>query len=195
MLAPPVLATGNHLLAQHAWARRRLAGHTGSVAQINLTDVALRFSISADGYLASATADDESNVSIDIPGAALAALPHGMDALMGHVKIRGDADFADSLSFVARHLRWDREADLARLLGPIAGRRAHLVIAHATTVLPDLGQRAARNASEYLVHEGGVLISHAEITHFGDAIRHLRDDMARLEKRINRLQSRGNGTA
>ena len=187
MLSAPALATCNHLLGQHPWARKRLSAHAGAVAELTFGDILIRFSVNHEVYLTHVAEANQSDVSITIPADALTKLPRGIDALMSHVRIGGNADFADSLSFVFRHLRWDREADLARLVGPIAGRRAHLAIDHASRSLPALVERSARNIGEFLVHEGGVLVAPGEVDALGDALRHLRDDMARLEKRLDRV--------
>ena len=190
MLNSVALTAINHLLAQHAWARNRLGAHAESVVAIKMVGAMLWFAITKDGYLSDASRDVTADATIDVSQDTFGALSDGgVEALMSRVRIQGNADLADALGFVFRHLRWDREADLASVFGPIVGRRLNLVISRGTEAIPEAGSRLAQNASEYLVHEGGMLVSHDQIETQQEALRHLRDDMARLEKRVSRLRA------
>lgn len=183
------VATGgiNHLLAQAEWARKRLREHEGAVAAVAIGGISLSFAIGPDGYVAKSAPDVTPSVIITLAPDALAKLPDGVDAAMSQVKISGQADLADSLSFVFRHLRWDGEADLTRIFGPIIGRRAHQTASHIVQAIPETGGRIAANASEYLAHEGRLLVPQAELLLHAERLRHIRDTMSRLDKRIKRL--------
>lgn len=180
----PVL---NHLLAQHTWAAARLRVHAGKQARLVLGGQSLCFTITDDGFLGAGAASESNAVEIEVPASALKSIGDGMDGIMAHVRITGNAELADTLSFVARHLRWDREADLARVFGPILGRRMHLTARGLERGLPDAAKRLASNATEYLVHEGGVLVAHDEMERRLGELRRFRDDLARLGQRIDRL--------
>ena len=182
-----VLPSLNHLLAQHDWARRRLRAHAGAQVQVNLAACPLRFSINADGQLDAAHESAASDVLIEVPSSALAAIADGIDGVMAQVRLSGNAELADTLGFVGRHLRWDREADLARLFGPIVGRRVHLAAQSVERSAPALAGRLVRNASEYLVYEQALLVSRDALEHHLGATRRLRDDLARVAQRIDRL--------
>ncbi|KAA3653128.1 MAG: hypothetical protein DWQ11_09305 [Proteobacteria bacterium] len=187
MLSASVIAGLNHLLGQADWARRRLREHEGAVAEVALGGTVLRLGIGADGYFQAAPDDTAPSVTISLPPAAVARLPDGVGAVMAEVKISGQADLADTLSFVFRHLRWDGEADLARMLGPIIGRRVHLTASRLAHALPDAGTRLVANASEYLAHEGQLLVPRAALSAHAERLRQVRDTMSRLDKRIKRL--------
>lgn len=191
MLNSVALTGINHLLAQHVWARSRLGAHAESVVAIQVAGVTLRFAITNDGYLSDASRDVSADATIEVPGDTIGALNEGIDGVMRRVKIQGNVDIADTLGFVFRHLKWDREADLARAFGPIVGRRLDLAIAQGTQAVPEMGTRLAQNASEYLVHESRILVAHDEMQAAQETLRHLRDDMARLDKRIARLRPQG----
>jgi len=188
MIATPVaLAAINHLLAQQGWARQRLAAHAGTSLRLSAEPLTLRCTIGDDGSLKAAEDSTEDAVVISVPFASLAAVTEGIDALMAEVRITGNADVADTLSFVFRHLRWDREADLARVFGPIVGRRLHLGAQQCERAVPDLARRLAGNVGEYLVHEGAWLVPKSAMDQHVSQMRHLRDDLARLEQRVSRL--------
>lgn len=186
LLAPVI----NHLLAQQPWARQRLLSHAGKQAEVKVSGQHLRFRITDGGELEAGTTDAPSDVSIELGYGALKALTEGVDGVMAHVRLTGNAELADTLSFVARHLRWDREADLARLFGPIVGRRMHITAKQVEKAVPETGRRLARNTTEYLVHEGGILVGQDEFDSHLASLRRLRDDLARLAQRIERVSTK-----
>lgn len=191
MLATLTLPAVNHLLCQQDWARRRLAEHGGTTLRLSAPPVLLRCTIDDHGLLAAAVEPGDDDVVIELPFEALSSIANGTDALMARVRITGNADMADTLSFVFRHLRWDREADLARLFGPILGRRLHLGARQCEQAIPEIGRRLAGNVGEYLVHEGALLVAKETVEAHVAALRHLRDDLARLEQRVARLSTPG----
>ena len=187
MLATLALPAINHLLAQQDWARRRLADHGGKTVRISAPPVSLRCMIDDNGLLVASPDELDDDVVIEMPLDELSSVAQGADALMARVRITGNADVADSLSFVFRHLRWDREADLARLFGPILGRRLHLGARRCERAAPEMGRRLAANVGEYLVHEGAILVAKDTMEDHITSVRQLRDDLARLEQRVARL--------
>lgn len=185
------LASTNHLLAQSGWARTRLQPHAGKRATLELSPLAVSFSVSADGHLASCSSDSEPDVMLQVPLAESARIiGGGMEALMSQVRITGNADFADALGFVFRHLRWDLEEDLSRVVGDIAAHR----LVDTGVALGRAHKRMVSNLSgnlvEYLTEERPLLTPRALIPAFDDELRTLRDSVARLEKRIDRLGAR-----
>lgn len=189
MLNSIALTGINHLLAQHAWARERLRAHAESVVAIQVAGVTLRFALTNDGYLSDASREVTADATIEVSEDIIGSLGDGVEGLMSRVRIQGNADIADTLGFVFRHLRWDREADLASVFGPILGRRLSLAISRSGEVIPEVGARLAQNAGEYLVHEGRMLVANNEIQAVQESLRHLRNDIARLDKRVARLRS------
>jgi ubiquinone biosynthesis protein UbiJ len=104
------------------------------------------------------------------------------------IDITGDTDLASAIHHVARNLRWDVEADLARLFGDIVAHR----MAETGRTLRRWGEQAADNTArsftEYWTEEQPLIASARDLEAFGRAVDELRDDGARLEKRIERLQ-------
>jgi len=183
MLAPAILAVLNHLLAEAEWARRRLRPHTGQVAELELPGGALRFRVDDQGFLCAA-ADDAPELTLSVPaGAAMAALS-GSEAAMKQVRIAGNAEFGEALGFVLRHLQWDAEADLARLVGDVAAARLHRGFKDILAWQRQTLERASANLRDYLVVERPTLVATGELDEFAEALGRLRDDLARLEKRI-----------
>jgi ubiquinone biosynthesis protein UbiJ len=182
------VATINHLLVPAGWARERLVPHAGRCAQLRAEPVDIRFSVSPEGYLCTPAADDVPAVTLSIPLSAVPGLVGGdHDKAMNALRIEGSADFADALGFVFRNLRWDAEEDLSRVFGDIV---AHRLVAGAQS-FRQVQQRAlngvTENVGEYLSQEQRFLATRNTLEPHIEALQALRDDVARLEKRIERL--------
>ena len=88
---------------------------------------------------------------------------------------------------LAGDLRWDGEADLAQLVGDIPARRFSKLGMKLAAAIHDAAARMADNFTEYAIEESGMLAASHDVTAFGSGVVSLRDDVARLEKRIARL--------
>jgi ubiquinone biosynthesis protein UbiJ len=102
----------------------------------------------------------------------------------------GDADFASAIHHVARNLRWDVEEDLSRVFGDIAAHR----MTEAGRTIRRWGEQAADNTArsftEYWTEEQPLVAARRDLDEFGRAVDQLRDDAARLEKRLERQLNR-----
>lgn len=186
MLDRAALAVLNHLLADAAWARARLAPYVGRTARLTLPPWRLDLTITAQGQLAVAVAA-EPDVEISLPaGAPLLALS-GPEAVARVVRISGSAEFADALGFVLRNLRWDFEEDLAKGVGDIPAHRIAGLINAFAAWQRQAAINLAENLAEYFTEEQPTLAKPAEVTGFVASVDGLRDDLARLEKRVARL--------
>jgi ubiquinone biosynthesis protein UbiJ len=147
------------------------------------------FSISADGQLAEWSGEDAPEVCLRL---AVAELPQllagGMESAMRHVRIEGNAEFAEALGFVFRHLRWDAEEDLSRVFGDIAAHRlvdgGRRIAAESRRSL----ERAGGSVAEYLTEEAPVLVPRAALPALAQEVVALRDAVARLDKRVARIE-------
>lgn len=189
MLNQALVAGLNHLLAQNSWARERLQAHTGRVARLALSPVVLGLGIDAQGYfvLASSSVFD---AEISVPPGTVPLLAQGLDRVMKQVSVSGNAEFADTLGFTLRHLRWDYEEDLARFTGDILARRLAQTLQHMAVWQASAARGLAESTSEYLTEEQPLLVRTADVEAFANEVDALRDDLARLEKRADRLEPR-----
>lgn len=108
----------------------------------------------------------------------------------GAARISGDAELAQKFRELARLLRPDLEEELALAIGDTPAHR----IARLTRGIADWTRRAAdtatRNLAEYLAHERGDLVSQPEGRQLLEGIDVLRDDVERLEARLELLSQR-----
>lgn len=190
MLSSLFLSATNHLLSQAGWARQRLLPHAGRTARLEFSPVAeVDFSISAEGHLAEWSREDAPEVCLRFAAAELPQLlTGGMSGAMRHVRIEGNAEFAEALGFVFRHLRWDAEEDLSRVLGDIA---AHRLVAGGRRLAAE-GRRSLERAggslAEYVTEEAPLLVPRAALPGFAQEVVALRDAVGRLDKRVARIE-------
>ncbi|CAH1746578.1 Ubiquinone biosynthesis accessory factor UbiJ [Thauera humireducens] len=192
MLSSAFLSATNHLLSQSGWARTRLQPHAGRTARLAIAPLAeLDFSVSAEGYLAAWSGEDAPEVLLRLAAVDLPRLlVDGLETAMRHVRIEGNAEFADALGFVFRHLRWDAEEDLSRVFGDIAAHRLveggkHLVGEGRRSL-----ERVSGNLAEYLTEESPLLVPRNALAELSQDVIALRDALGRLDKRVSRLEGR-----
>lgn len=196
--AKPFAAAVNHLLARESWALERLAPYAGRTARLAFASVAVTLVVQPDGYLGAA---DESearhvDVSVAVPAEALAAFAQGgQTAVMRHVKIEGDAEFATLVGKLAEHLRWDPEEDLAKLIGDAPAYRLAGLVRGAGERAVRAGRNLRDSVAEYLLDENPQLVRRASLDEFHAELARTRDALARVEKRIERLEGRAAGAA
>lgn len=178
----------NHLLQAEGWALARLKPFAGQHARFELGPLAQSFVVAGDGSLHACNESASAAVTVRLPDDAPLRLIKDQASLFGSARIAGSADFAEALGFVARNLRWDVEADLARAIGDIA---AHRVVGSGRRVaagLTDGLQRFAANLGEFAGEERAPVVATAESTAFRLDLARLSEEMARLEARIARLR-------
>ena len=185
MLEQPIILALNHVIRRSPWAQERLVPFGGREAVFAMPPFRLQLLVTADGLFIAGhgTPDVEITLPMDTPLTAL----QGTDKAMRNARINGSVEFADALGFVLRHLSWDFEEDLSRLVGDIAAHRIAETLRALTAWQKQAAQNLAENATEYLRDEAGVLPSPQEITVFSAEVDRLRDDLARLEKRLQKL--------
>lgn len=184
-------AAVNHLLVREPWARERVKPYAGKCVKLTCAPVSIALMVQPDGLFA-ATGEAEAgrfDVTIAVPLDAMPAfLQGGQAAVMKHVRIEGDAEFATTLAKLAEHLRWDPEEDLARVIGDAPAHRLGMI---ARTV-HEQAQRTGRNVldtvAEYFLDESPQLVRKSALDAFNAELSHARDALARVEKRIERIE-------
>jgi ubiquinone biosynthesis protein UbiJ len=185
----PTLITGlNRLLADAPWARERLQPFAGRTALLRLPPLDLALQVESDGSF-SVGDSAEADVTLELSPASLPKIVQGMDALMDDIRITGNANLADTLGFVLRNLRWDGEEALARIVGDIAAHRIFGGLREFGAWQRKTARNVVENLAEYLSEEQPVLVKRFALEEHAQRVSRLRDDLARLEKRLGRLES------
>ncbi len=186
----PFAAGLNFLLESEPWARERLAPFAGEALELRAPPLpALRFTVVADGRLAVAGPLPAAMPSLTIiigPGAPAAAL-RGEEHLLRAIKVEGNARLASEVMFLVRHLRWDVEEELAKVVGDVAAHRLTGIARDVAAWHAGAAQRIAEALVEYATEEKPMLVTRAELSGIAAAGAALRDGLERLDKRIERL--------
>jgi ubiquinone biosynthesis protein UbiJ len=188
-LATPAVAfcfVVNRLLAAEPWARERLAPFAGKSVELRappLPTLGLRI---VEGGTVEA-GDAPPDLSMTFTPRILAALARGEEHAVRAVEVQGDAKLAAEILLLARHLRWDAEEALSRVVGDLAAHRlAEAGRAFAAWHL-DAAQRLAAAFADYVAEEKKILARRGDLEALGESVARLRDAVARLDKRIERL--------
>ena len=103
------------------------------------------------------------------------------------IAVEGDPQLAAALNYIARNIRWDVEEDLSRVFGDIAAHR----MVETGRKLDNWGRQGAdnlaRSFAEYWTEEQPLIANRADVEQFNRDVDALRDDIARLEKRIEQV--------
>ena len=178
----------NHLLAAEPWARAQLSPHVGKTLHVVVQPFTVGLSVVADGTVLRATSTVPADTTLTLPYSALPRmLTGGTDAVMRDLRLDGDAEFAQAVSMLAKNLRWDVEDDLSKVVGDAASHRVVSAARWTGAEVRQTSQRMTAAVTEYLLEENPQLVRPRAVAILADGVRQLRDDLARLEKRLERL--------
>ena len=190
-LRPPTAAALNHLLRSASWARERLRPAAGKVVRFALAPFTVGYTLLDTGEVADAPAAAAADATFTLtPGIALRMLGGDSDAWQ-KVAVSGDGALAREILYIAQNLKWDVEEDLSRVFGDVA---AHRMVAAADDLRRwqrDSAASFTRAMAAYWTDEQPLVAAKPDVEHFVRAVDGLRDDVARLEKRIEQLSQKG----
>ena len=187
----PAAAALNHVLRSAPLAMERLARFAGRTAHFQAGPVAFALTVQTTGEVTAAVGDAAPDLEVRLSPFLLPRLAAGEEAAYRDIDMRGDMEFAQEISFLARNLTWDAEEDLARVVGDIAAHRlagAGRAVAHWGR---DAALRASQGAVEYWTEESPLIASRVKVQGFVEEVGELREALDRLEKRIERIEARG----
>ncbi len=181
----------NRVLADYPLAREQLQPHAGKSIAAMVGPLEFRLRITADGLaeMIGEGADTSSDVSFQIPLGILPRLAQKDEGAFSQVVFTGDSEFASLLSTLARNIEWDIEEDLSKLVGDIAAHRIVDTARRTHQWRQDASLRFTENVAEYLVEEKRAFITRHDLETLSRANEALRDDVARLEARLNQLKT------
>jgi ubiquinone biosynthesis protein UbiJ len=149
----------NQLLARESWARERLERFVGQSAEFRPPLLPpLRLVVGAGGRIEPGGGEPGAIVSLE--------------------GVSGDGALADELRYLAKHLRWDFEEELSRVMGDVAAERVGATVRAFGRWQAD----AARRVTEALADH--VLVRSDELERFAADLERLRTAIERLERRL-----------
>jgi len=188
MFAQPSAAALNHLLQQNSWALQRLSRFAGKTARFDIAPFSIVCTVGEDGMLRAADASASADAHCVIAPSLLPRLALRDEKAYAQIINEGDAAFLAEIFFLSRNLRWDAAEDLSHVTGDIAAER---IVQAVQSVQQQIGNAAVsltQAAAEYWTEERPLIAKPGQISAFVRQVDMLRDDVARLEQRVKRLQ-------
>lgn len=180
-------ATLNHLFSQSGWALPRLAKFAGKTARFYIAPFSFAYTVNEDGSVISAAADASADASCTIAPSLLPRLALKDESAFAQILTSGDAALLSEIFYLSKNLRWDAAEDLSRVTGDIAAERIVHLAASAQQQVRDGARNLSEAFAEYWTEERPLVAKSTHINNFLQQVDALRDDVARLEQRINRL--------
>lgn len=186
-MQPPLFFTAvNRILRRNSWALERLRAHAGKSVRLDCIPLVLAFTVLEHGEVAPGP-PAEPNATIRItPGVMLRMLARD-DTAWHDVAVSGDTELAAAIHHVWRNIRWEAEEDLARVFGDVAAHRMAQTVAALDQWRAQSFDNFARTLSEYWTEEQPLIARAHDVGAFNREVDRLRDDVARVEKRVERL--------
>jgi ubiquinone biosynthesis protein UbiJ len=147
----------NRLLGAEPWARGRLAPFAGETVELRAPLLpALRLRILPGGTVEVA-GEDAPQLTLTLKPELLLALGRGEEHAMRAVHAEGNARLASEMLVLLRHLRWDAEEDLSRVIGDAAAHRVAEGARALAAWHADAARRLAGAFADYAVEEKRLL--------------------------------------
>lgn len=180
------VAAFNHILNQHPALRAELARHAGRRIAIVLPPLDVSGVIDTDGWLAACVGEPEATLRLR-HGVALSKL-RGQAPDLADIRLEGDAELAANVGRIIGQLYWDASEDLSRLIGDVAAERVQGAVRGLFGIKGEIGGRLLESWIAHLRDEAPLLARRWQVDAFVAEVDTLRDDVARLEKRLARLE-------
>lgn len=187
MIEPAAAAAINHLLRGASWAREALGPHIGKTARFEVPPLSLSLTVLSGTEVAPAAPGAEIAVTLRLTPGLLLRFAARDESAWREVEVDGDTDFAIAINQLARQLRWDIEEDLSHVFGDIG---AHRLVATGRSFRrwgEQTAWHAGRSMAEFWTEEDPLVANASELAEFNRSVDTLRDDVARLGKRIEAL--------
>lgn len=200
--ASAAIAFVNHVLGQNPWACESLRSHAGRTVRFAAEPLVFQVTITPEGLVGAnlggidtengshqgVSEQCSADISLSIPLPSLPQFALDPAGAVRNVRIEGDAELAQLLGRLVREVRWDAEDDLARRVGDIA---AHQLVRSAKSFHAyalDASQRLTETLTAFLLDEDPTLVRREALNGWATEVARLRDDCARLEKRLEHLE-------
>lgn len=171
----------------------RLAKLAGKIIHIRLQGLNLDFFIFPSGEGLTIQSESDKSADVTVSGAPFSLITlffdkNALPATHPDILIQGDMSTIHHLSDILRNSYIDWEEQLSLLLGDIPAHKINKLFNQTQEYTQDRLRSFQANCSEYLQEEIRLLPTATEVVYFMNQIDNLRDDIERLEKRLQRLQ-------
>jgi len=191
-LLQPLAALLNRQIASHTPARELCDELDERVFAVRVRDtsLAMYFVVSSGEVLLATEYPDDPDVVVCGSLLALARLASGSGEAVirdGAVDLSGDAEIAQKFQQLLAYARPDFEEELSGKVGDVVAHTLGDVARNVASWGREARSTMRQNVSEYLQEESRSLPTRYEVDEFRQDVEMLRDDVARIEARLNRL--------
>jgi ubiquinone biosynthesis protein UbiJ len=192
MFKPLLTRLLHHLFTQNQWTRGELWPFVGKTVRFDVPPLSASLVILEDGGLAMAGEVSNADATIQIsPSLALRLLAKDANA-MSQVRIDGNTDLAKALAKVLQSMKWDYEEDLSKIIGDIPANKISQFAQKTGQEVKVQAINIAEMAAEYWQEENPIITKKRHVEAFVNEVDALRDDVARIEKRLAKLLKKTN---
>lgn len=177
----------NHLQAQNTWASPLMMPFAGKSIAFQVSAFRHQLQVLEDGRFAIAGKTLSPDVVVTLMPSTLLRLMAKDASAKSQIKIDGDTHFASVVAKVLNNMRWDYTDDLSRLVGDIPAENITQFANTSLSQIKDASNNAQAMISEYLQEESLLLAKARHVEQFNQAVDTLNADVARFEKRLNKL--------
>jgi ubiquinone biosynthesis protein UbiJ len=177
-----------HLMAQNPAIAQSLQPLAGKHIAIQMLLLQAKLCILENGYLAIAPDSATADAVIRLNPSTLLRLMSGDHHASQSIQLQGDSELATRFSQIIQQMRWDIEQDLSLVIGDIPAHQLAKFTRHSLQQGKQQAQNLAEMLVEYWQEEQPLLAKQRHVDAWIGAVDALRDDCARLEKRIQQLQ-------
>ena len=167
-----------------------LATLAGNVIEIDVLDTEFRMFILPSGKGVTLETDYEGKADVAIKGtpSALLGMISAEKIGAGDVEINGNVELAKKFQSILRDVEIDWEEYLSKFVGDIAAHKIGNFLRRVSRFAKESGKTIGMDISEYLRYEKEALLDKSEVDEFNQAVDNIRDDVERLQKRLERLE-------
>ena len=193
-LLRPVTNILNRNIRETTPARELCDKLDGKTIAVRVRDTALAMYFEISDQVIVLAADSESEPDVVLTGslltlARLAGSPGESAVRDGLLDLTGDAATAQAFQDLLAYAKPDIEEELSTFIGDAASHRLGEMARGFGKWARDARSTMGSNVREYLQEESRDLPSRYEVERFTQRVDSLRDDVARLEARLNRLDA------
>lgn len=190
MIATLSVPAINRILRGNSWALDKLKLYAGRSARFQLPFFHMSYTVLETGQVSAASESVAPDVTFTLTPGVLLRLAARDPSVWTEIAVSGDTEFATVLNFVWRNAYWDIEEDLSHVFGDIAAHR----LVTAGRAVDEWRSKSldsiTRSLADYWTEEHPLIARAYDIEAFNREVDRLRDDAARLEKRLEILISR-----
>lgn len=183
MFALPII---NHLIQQNPETQAAFAGYNGIVVSLNAAGLRVHGQFNEQGFLTET--DRPADTVLTFHNSAVQKLIQREMPGVGDFNIEGDTELGFNLLSLFGSLRYYANDDLSRIFGDTAAGSIAVRTKKIGSALKQFGQSLITQAGEFSKEPDAPVVTREEFNEWAQEVDRLRDDIARLHARLDKLE-------